>query len=128
MTTDKSRLTAIVSKSELYNSVPNIGKPPEKGMKLIGVEFVNFACFEDEFVRLDKGLTVLVGRNNSGKTALLRGMTLLADLAIEPRRTALKEFGGYVRSDNPNAPFGINVVFKVEPSDPPLVQGGSDLW
>jgi predicted ATPase len=43
-------------------------------MELLGVEFENFARFERQFVPLKPGLHLLVGRNNAGKTALLRAI------------------------------------------------------
>lgn len=46
-------------------------------MKLIGVEFDDYASFSKQFVRLDQNVNLIVGRNNSGKTALLRGVSLI---------------------------------------------------
>jgi predicted ATPase len=46
-------------------------------MKLIGVEFDDYASFSKQFVRLDQQINLIVGRNNSGKTALLRGVSLI---------------------------------------------------
>lgn len=48
-------------------------------MKFLGVELRRYACFDQQFVRLQPGLNFLVGRNNSGKTAVLRALPLLQD-------------------------------------------------
>lgn len=89
-------------------------------MKLIGIEFQDFACFDKKFVGITDGLKILVGRNNSGKTALLRGITLLGDLGVEPRRTSLRDFAGYARAETS---FGLNVTFESESEDPTVFQG-----
>jgi len=46
-------------------------------MKLIGIEFDNYASFDKRFVRLGDPINLIVGRNNAGKTALLRGILLI---------------------------------------------------
>jgi hypothetical protein len=50
-------------------------------MKLIGIEFQDYAGFSKQFVPLRQGLNVLVGKNNAGKTALLRGVSLVNEIA-----------------------------------------------
>jgi ABC-type transport system involved in cytochrome c biogenesis ATPase subunit len=49
-------------------------------MKLLGVEFDNYACFEKQYVPLQHGVNLIAGRNNAGKSALLRGLAAVANL------------------------------------------------
>jgi len=51
-------------------------------MDLLGVQFEDFACFKSRFVALTSGVQILVGKNNAGKTALLRGSAALRGLPV----------------------------------------------
>jgi len=96
-------------------------------MKLTSMEFIKFACFERITVPMREGITVLVGRNNSGKTALLRGLSLLSDFILEPRRP-IRDFTRYVR-DTVSGGFEMNVRLAAEQTDPTIFQGDdSSLW
>jgi predicted ATP-dependent endonuclease of OLD family len=53
------------------------GNANNKMMKVLGVKFLNFACFDECYLRLDGGIRLLVGENNAGKTALLKALTAL---------------------------------------------------
>ena len=44
-------------------------------MKLVSMEVENFRCFEKLHIDFDERLTVLVGANGSGKTAIIEGIT-----------------------------------------------------
>lgn len=84
-------------------------------MKLLGVRFENFACFDECYVPLGKAVQILVGRNNSGKTAILRGLSLLRSLPFA--RSPLDhvdpvppEIFRYAR----RSPAGANIPFQVE--------------
>jgi ABC-type transport system involved in cytochrome c biogenesis ATPase subunit len=85
-------------------------------MKLLGVEFRDFACFERQFVPIRSGMNLLVGRNNAGKTALLRGLSALAALPIgESLRPVPADLAGYLRPNVTNFPF--DVVCGIEDSE-----------
>ena len=86
-------------------------------MKLLGVEFRDFACFERQFVPIQSGMNLLVGRNNAGKTALLRGLSALSAVPIgNSLRTVPADLAGYIRC--PNVPtFPFELVCKIEDSD-----------
>lgn len=85
-------------------------------MKLLGVEFSEFACFERQFVPIRPGMNLLVGPNNAGKTALLRGLSALHALPIyDPPRNAPASLGGYFRGGN--AKLSFDLVSELENSD-----------
>jgi energy-coupling factor transporter ATP-binding protein EcfA2 len=98
-------------------------------VKFLGVELAGFACFERQFVRLQPGINLLVGRNNSGKTSVLRVLTLL--------RSALKEFPAstdvdvlpYAQKLNPHRHFDLTLVFEFEKTDqPPFDRSSAFDW
>src|SRR5438876_11047631 len=79
-------------------------------MKVLGVEFHGYACFEHQFVSLRPGINLLVGRNNVGKTALLRGLTVLKALPIESMSSFGLNLVDYVR---PRETFGVDLLFSI---------------
>ena len=97
-------------------------------MKLIGIEFEEFACFDRVFVPFRPGLNILVGRNNSGKTALLRGLTALDGLMFKDRRELDAQLAGYCRSRETPPAFGLHVWAESEPTDPELLQCPAGEW
>lgn len=86
-------------------------------MKLIGIQLENYACFEKCFVPLEPGLSVLVGRNNSGKTAILRGLTCLRSLPIGEQKQFEPEVHDYSWTSRVHRDFKIQVLFEAEPTD-----------
>jgi hypothetical protein len=86
-----------------------------RGMKFLGVELGQFACFERQFVRLQPGLNLLVGKNNSGKTAILRALPLLRGASASLQPSMEVSLGPYVHAGQ--AHFDFAVVFEFEPSD-----------
>lgn len=97
-------------------------------MKLLGVQFERFACFDTVFVPLDRPILLLVGKNNSGKTALLRGLSALSALPFPGRSQLLRELAGYLQSaEGPNS-FRIGVWFEWEQSDGCPFRGSPELW
>ena len=98
-------------------------------MKFLGVELNRFACFERQFVRLRPGLNLLVGKNNSGKTAILRALPLLrgALAAWEPATEV--PLGPYARNPEAIPFFDLAVIFELEQGDPLAFQpGGNPPW
>jgi hypothetical protein len=83
-------------------------------MNLIGVEFTDFACFQKRFVPLCPGVQILVGRNNAGKTAILRGLTALAGLPVTPLAKVDGGLAGYARDLSEPRAFGLRVWFSVD--------------
>ena len=97
-------------------------------MKLLGIEFEQFACFDRQWIPLQPGVNILVGKNNKEKTAILRGLgslTLLPIPSSQPSRTAAQ---GYFRK--PANYFDLNLVFALEDSDTiiPFVVANDDAW
>ncbi len=96
-------------------------------MEIIGVEFEHYASFSKCSVPINKGVTVLVGRNNVGKTALLRGLSILNLLASPPQRSA-PELLGYIEKQ----PSGIRflkatISFRVQKTDT-FLEASAEWW
>jgi len=83
-------------------------------MKLLGAELVNFACFDRQYVPLRDGISVLVGRNNAGKTAILRGLSALSTMTLgrasTPGQTNLT---GYLRNGESDG-FDLELLCQLE--------------
>ncbi len=85
-------------------------------MKLLGVELTDYACFGRQFVPLRPGINLLVGRNNAGKTAILRALTTLGALPIDRQPTpAPLELGSYCHGDS--AIFKLDLLYSTDESD-----------
>lgn len=78
-------------------------------MQILGVEFTDYACFATRLIPLRTGVQILVGRNNAGKTAILRGLAAMSGLP--PTLSAKFDSGleGYCRKTEPVPFFGLNV-------------------
>lgn len=87
-------------------------------MKLLGIEFQRFACFEKYFLPIQPGINLLVGKNNTGKTALLRGISALKGLPINPSSEIQEDVSGYVHGDSNPPSFGLQIRFRLESNDP----------
>lgn len=98
-------------------------------MKLLGARFRDFACFDECFVPLNEGVQLLVGKNNAGKTALLRGLTALSALPVPGAPSADanlsmdRNLSDYCRRDSSGgeAAFNIDILFAVNAGDSKIV-------
>jgi energy-coupling factor transporter ATP-binding protein EcfA2 len=104
-------------------------------MKLLGVEIVNYACFQRQFVPIREGLNLLVGKNNSGKTALLKALSALSALPMEGRpyvpqetRKFVNDLAGYLREPGTTDAYEVNILFEVEEGDPLPIDGDHASW
>ena len=104
-------------------------------MKLKGVEIANYACFGRQFVPIREGLNLLVGKNNSGKTALLKGIAALSAVPTQDRRFAsqetrkfINELAGYLRGEGPYASYEANIWLELEQGDPLPIAGDQASW
>src|SRR6266849_5684759 len=97
-------------------------------MKLLGIEFNRYACFERCFVPLDTGIRLLVGRNNSGKTALLRGLETLRGLPFPGRGAFDTGVSRYSRAQDPYPHHFISIYFEYEPGDKAFLPEGVGAW
>jgi ABC-type transport system involved in cytochrome c biogenesis ATPase subunit len=87
-------------------------------MRLLGVEFIQFARFERQFISLTPGINLIVGRNNSGKTALLRGLTTLGSLPVTGVLALPVNLNGYIRKNRGRTDsFDIELIYKPDNSD-----------
>jgi energy-coupling factor transporter ATP-binding protein EcfA2 len=91
----------------------------------VGIRFENFACFDECYLPLDAGIQVLVGKNNAGKTALLRGLTALRGLPIGTTEALPFNLGGYARE---SAGFSFHVECAFEEGDFALLGDPSGQW
>jgi len=89
-------------------------------MQLLGVQVRNFACFEQQGVSLYPGINLVVGRNNSGKTALLRALATLPTLPIGSRLDPRASADGYVWDTNERRHFEMDIIFRYEWTDAEL--------
>jgi len=86
-------------------------------LKFIGVELSSFACFERQFVPLQPGLNLLVGKNNSGKSAILNALPLLRNAFQSDQPSTQVALGPYVRGEGPQAHCDFAVFFELETGD-----------
>jgi ABC-type transport system involved in cytochrome c biogenesis ATPase subunit len=84
-------------------------------MKLLGVELANFACFDRQFIPLRPGINLLVGKNNAGKTAVLRALSVLGALPVGNVQPIATELSGYCRGGSPT--FALDLLYRAEESD-----------
>jgi energy-coupling factor transporter ATP-binding protein EcfA2 len=86
-------------------------------MKLLGAEISNFACFDRQYVPIREGISVLVGKNNAGKTAILRGLGALASIpmGLGPKKS-LGRLEGYLRNGASRS-FDIELLCQIDTSD-----------
>src|SRR5215472_19190945 len=109
-------------------------------MRLTGVEFFNYACFKRQFVPINRGLNLLVGKNNSGKTALLKGIAALAVLPMEDWPHVMQETRKFVNDLTVYVPerrgpkpweqqtYDVKVHFELEQGDPLPLAGDATSW
>src|SRR6266852_3170837 len=80
-------------------------------MQLLGVEFTDYACFKKRFVPLRPGVQILVGRNNAGKTAILRGLAALSGLPFTMAPRMDPGLQGYLPNAQVQPYFGLDAWF-----------------
>ena len=104
-------------------------------MKLLGVEIVNYACFQRQFVPIREGVNLLVGKNNSGKTALLKALGAFSALQMANRpytsqetRKFVNQMTGYLHAAESMDAYEANVLFEVERGDSLTIAGDQELW
>jgi predicted ATPase len=103
-------------------------------MILKGVQFLDYACFTKQFVALDTGVNLIVGKNNAGKTALLKGVAALAALPLagwpqlsQDLQTFAGSLLGYCRNITPEPYYSVEILFGLQEEDKlPLMQSQDD--
>jgi ABC-type transport system involved in cytochrome c biogenesis ATPase subunit len=95
-------------------------------MRLLGVELSNFACFVRRFIPIRPGVQILVGKNNAGKTAILRGLAAMSRLPFSIAGTVDPGLAGYSRDADGSSSFGLNVWFGADADDWPLFAQDGD--
>src|SRR6266436_4115778 len=94
-------------------------------MRLLGVEIRDYARFDRCFVPLDTGIRLLVGKNNSGKTSLLRALSALTALPFEKPSQFAPEVARYARKQLPLPTYEMDILFAYEVRDVSFL--GADL-
>ena len=96
-------------------------------MQLLGVEFSDFACFARRFIPIRPGVQILVGRNNAGKTAILRGLAAMSGLPFRNPANLDVGLAGYSHDVGGAPSFGLSIWFNAGIEDWPLFARNRDL-
>ncbi len=103
-------------------------------MKLVGIEIKNYACFERQYLPLRQGINLLVGKNNAGKTSLLKAIAALSAVPLQQRpytsedtRNFINDLVGYLPNAGQKNHFQVDVVFQFETGDPLPIAGDQQV-
>jgi putative ATP-dependent endonuclease of OLD family len=83
-------------------------------MYISKIRIQNYRCFEDTTIEFNKGLNVLIGENNSGKTSVLKALRLVFDRSNVGRPTVDDFFKGMSQLQDPPQ---INVTVTIKETD-----------
>jgi hypothetical protein len=86
-------------------------------MELIGLQFEDFACFKLRSIPLKSGVQILVGKNNAGKTAILRGLAAIRSIPVGDPSPIDAHLAGYVPAGADG--FGMNLWCSLQDEDWP---------
>ena len=88
-------------------------------MRLREITIRNFRCLADVSIPIGDN-TVLVGENNSGKTALLDALKIALPRSMAGRRTRFDEYDYHMvkASDSPQSSDGITIEYGFEKTFP----------
>lgn len=97
-------------------------------MKLLGLEFKGVAGYSHQFVSFENAINLITGRNNVGKSALLRSSTVLDHLPInsEPNRPRGPLIRGYADSGIGN--FQFSIIYLLDSDQDPVLDENKDRW
>ena len=100
-----------------------------KLLRLIGIEIEKYACLERCLVPMDSGIRLLVGKNNSGKTALLRALEALRLLPFVGRGSVEGvTLGRYCQVREPYPRYQLSFDFEYDAEDEGLLPAGVIAW
>ena len=97
-------------------------------MKLLGVELQSYAKFDRCFIPLDTGIRLLAGKNNSGKTSILRALSALTALPFAQPTQFSPEIARYARKQNPFPMYEMEIFFAYEDVDKSLLGADLSTW
>jgi hypothetical protein len=97
-------------------------------MKLLGLEFRGIAGYDRQFVSFADGMNLITGRNNIGKSAMLRSSTVLAYLPIgsSPSQFSSPLIRGY--ADSGNGSFQFSVLCLLDSEGDPVLDKDMNRW
>ncbi|WP_424353542.1 ATP-dependent nuclease [Methanosarcina mazei] len=83
-------------------------------MYISKIRIQKYRCFDDTTIEFNKGLNVLIGENNSGKTTVLKALRLVFDRSNVGRPTVDDFFKGSPQLQDPPQ---INITVTIEETD-----------
>lgn len=86
-------------------------------MFLSSIEIVNFRAIRQTIITFNKGLNVLIGRNNTGKSTIIDALRICFSYGKQWREIYVTKDDFYVDQSNPNAapePIQFHLTFNVE--------------
>jgi len=97
-------------------------------MKLLGIEFKGVAGYPNQFVSFENGINLITGRNNIGKSALLRSSTVLGHLPINAQPNQPK--GPFIRgyADSGAGNFRFSILYLLDSDVDPALDQDKNRW
>lgn len=83
-------------------------------MYIYNVKIKNFRVIKDLDLTFDKGLNVLIGENNTGKTSVIDALRLVFEESNYPKNIYWKESDFRVNPDGDIKPIQIDIKFKID--------------
>jgi hypothetical protein len=107
---------------------PFINVLPYARMKLLGLEFRGVAGYTQQFVSLENDINLITGKNNIGKSALLRSSTVLGHLPINSQQDLQRGplIRGYADSGIGN--FQFSIIYLLDSNQDPVLDQNIDRW
>jgi energy-coupling factor transporter ATP-binding protein EcfA2 len=96
-------------------------------MKLLGLEFRGIAGYERQFISFENNINLITGRNNIGKSAMLKSSTVLASLPINSpgRKIATPLIRGY---ESFGGNFQFSIICLIDSPHDPVLDRDKDRW
>jgi len=86
-------------------------------MFLSSIKIKNFRVIKEMNIKFSKGLNVIIGRNNTGKTAIIDALRICFSYGKQWRAIYIKKEDFYIDETNPDAdliPIEFHLIFEIE--------------